>query len=241
MSENPYSVLGLSPGASDDEIKKKYRTLVKQYHPDLHPDDPEAARKMSEINEAYEMIKSGNAGQTGAYGGGYSNQYGSSAPYGSFTRDGTDYEYQYVDFDDILRSFFGGFGFTARQSAERISPEQAYERIDEYIGSGDYQSAAALLNRFSAASRDGRWYFYAAEVCDGTGDYSSAVKYSDEAVRLDPSNKVYSDYSKELHKRHGFEIRIRRILPAVMSALAVILVFSFAARMIGSLFAWMFI
>ena len=53
MSENPYAVLGLEPGATDDEIKKKYRTLVKQYHPDLHPDDPEAARKMSEINDAY--------------------------------------------------------------------------------------------------------------------------------------------------------------------------------------------
>lgn len=45
MSENPYAVLGLEPGATDDEIKKKYRTLVKQYHPDLHPDDPEAARQ----------------------------------------------------------------------------------------------------------------------------------------------------------------------------------------------------
>lgn len=241
MSENPYSVLGLSPGASEDEIKKKYRVLVKQYHPDLHPDDPEAARKMSEINEAYEMIKSGNTGQS-SYGGGNSNRYGSSfAPYGSFTRDGTDYDYQYVDFDDILRSFFGGFGFTARQSGERISPEQAYERIEEYIGRGEYQSAAALLNRFSAASRDSRWYFYAAEVCDGTGDYCGAVKYSDEAARLDPSNKVYSDYSKELNKRHGFEVRIRRILPAVMSVLAVILVLSFAARTVGSLFAWMFV
>lgn len=59
MSENPYAVLGLEPGATDDDIKKKYRTLVKQYHPDLHPDDPEAARKMSEINDAYERIKSG--------------------------------------------------------------------------------------------------------------------------------------------------------------------------------------
>ena len=34
MSENPYAVLGLEPGATDDDIKKKYRTLVKQYHPE---------------------------------------------------------------------------------------------------------------------------------------------------------------------------------------------------------------
>ncbi|MDY3792273.1 MAG: DnaJ domain-containing protein, partial [Oscillospiraceae bacterium] len=58
---DPYQVLGINRGASEDEIKKKYRSLVKQYHPDLHPNDPEAARKMSEINEAYEMIKSGQA------------------------------------------------------------------------------------------------------------------------------------------------------------------------------------
>ena len=76
MSENPYAVLGLEPGATDDEIKKKYRTLVKQYHPDLHPDDPEAARKMSEINDAYERIKSGDTGQS-PYG---SAAYSSSAP-----------------------------------------------------------------------------------------------------------------------------------------------------------------
>ncbi len=234
MSVNPYTVLGLSPGASDDEIKKKYRALVKQYHPDLHPDDPEAARKMSEINEAYEAIRSGNVSQSNSYST-------SSAPHGSFTRDGTSYEYQYADFDDILRAFFGGFGFSARSAGESMSTEQAYERTDEYIRSGDYTSAAMLLNRFSSAARDERWYFYAAQVSNGTGDYSSAVKYSDEAARLDPSNKTYSDYSKELHKQYGRELRIRRILSAVMSVLAVIMVFSFTARVIGSLFGWMFI
>lgn len=78
---DPYSVLGVSKNASEDEIKRAYRQLAKKYHPDLNPGDPEAARKMNEINAAYEQIK--NPGQTNAaYGYGDSHRAGSSA-YGS--------------------------------------------------------------------------------------------------------------------------------------------------------------
>ena len=56
MIDDPYQVLGVSPDASPDEIKKAYRALAKKYHPDLHPNDPEAARKMNEINAAYDQI-----------------------------------------------------------------------------------------------------------------------------------------------------------------------------------------
>ena len=55
MIDDPYKVLGVSQGAGQDEIKKAYRRLAKEYHPDLHPNDPAAARKMNEINEAYDM------------------------------------------------------------------------------------------------------------------------------------------------------------------------------------------
>ena len=63
MMQDPYKVLGLSYGATDEEVTKAYRKLVKKYHPDLHPGDAEAAKKMSEINEAYDQIKSGTAKQ----------------------------------------------------------------------------------------------------------------------------------------------------------------------------------
>jgi molecular chaperone DnaJ len=57
MIDDPYKVLGVPPGASDTEIKTAYRRLAKKYHPDLNPGDPVAARKMNEINAAYEQIK----------------------------------------------------------------------------------------------------------------------------------------------------------------------------------------
>ena len=64
---DPYSVLGVSRDASAEEIKRAYRRLAKKYHPDLHPGDPEAARKMNEINAAYEQIKNPNQTNS-AYG-----------------------------------------------------------------------------------------------------------------------------------------------------------------------------
>ena len=57
MIVDPYKVLGVSPDASDEDIKRAYRRLAKKYHPDLNPGDTEAARKMQEVNTAYEQIK----------------------------------------------------------------------------------------------------------------------------------------------------------------------------------------
>lgn len=51
-----YKRLGVSPTATDTEIKKAYRKLAKQLHPDLHPDDPQAEAKFKDVNEAYEIL-----------------------------------------------------------------------------------------------------------------------------------------------------------------------------------------
>ena len=75
MPRDPYSVLGVSPGSSDEEIKTAYRRLAKQYHPDLHPNDPTAAARMNEINAAYEQIKSGQTGSYTQPGTGYTYSY----------------------------------------------------------------------------------------------------------------------------------------------------------------------
>jgi DnaJ-class molecular chaperone len=51
-----YAILGVKDSASFKEIKRAYRELVKKWHPDFHPDDPECLEKMKDINEAYEVL-----------------------------------------------------------------------------------------------------------------------------------------------------------------------------------------
>ena len=97
---DPYRVLGLTPGASKDEVTKAYRKLAKKYHPDLNPGDEQAAKKMAEVNAAYDAIINGTpygprARQnpyaqnttTSSYGGGQQGgQY--YGPFGGYTYTG---------------------------------------------------------------------------------------------------------------------------------------------------------
>lgn len=82
---NPYEVLGIRPGASEEEIRAAYRELVKKYHPDKYVDNPLAdlaEEKMQEINEAYDtLMKKGNAGGSYGYGYGQQQSYGSGNSY----------------------------------------------------------------------------------------------------------------------------------------------------------------
>jgi molecular chaperone DnaJ len=70
--KNPYEVLGIREGASEDEIKKAYREMVKKYHPDQYQDNPLsklAEEKLREVNEAYDYLMKNTAqGQSASYG-----------------------------------------------------------------------------------------------------------------------------------------------------------------------------
>ena len=116
-----YEVLGVEKSASEDEIKKAFRKLARQYHPDLHPDDKQAEAKFKEVNEAYEVLSDkdkrakydqfGHAAFDPSYGGGAGG--GGFGGFGGFS-----------DVGDIFESFFGGMGFGGSRSSNPNAPRR---------------------------------------------------------------------------------------------------------------------
>ncbi|MCI5752061.1 MAG: DnaJ domain-containing protein [Oscillospiraceae bacterium] len=166
---DPYDVLGVSRDASEDEIKKAYRALVKKYHPDLHPGDPGAAAKMSEVNSAYDMIKSGkdSAGRPADLSGNASSQ---------------DAQHSYTYYG----SPFGGFGFYGTSAGNTGSELDIAEIL---IRTGEYYKAKLILEGVSV--RNARWYYLSALADYSMGYFESAKVNIGQAVTLDPSNESY--------------------------------------------------
>ena len=168
MIEDPYKVLGVSPDASDEEIKKAYRKLAKQYHPDLNPGDPVAAKKMQQINAAYEQIKNPekvqpNPGTQSSYGYGYD-------PFG------------------------GTWQHTYQQSSQ--SGDQYLNAAAQYIRFGRYQEALNALN--NCQEKSARWYYLSALANDGLGNQVTALEHIRRAISMEPDNAQYLQTLEEI-------------------------------------------
>lgn len=119
---DPYATLGVSRGASEDEVKKAYRKLAKELHPDRNKDNPKAAEKFSTVTQAYDLLMDkdkrarfdrgeidGDGNPTSPFGAGFGG--GRGGPQGGFRPGGAggfDFNGGEADLGDIFEGLFGG-------------------------------------------------------------------------------------------------------------------------------------
>ncbi len=173
---NPYEVLGVSPNASDDEIKKAYRKLSRLYHPDANINNPnkeQAEEKFKEVQQAYDAIMDRNvAGGSYGAGNGRGNAYGGFKGYGS-TYGG----YRGYRQDDWDTQFQGG------------DRESYFVAAASFIRNRRFMEAVRVLNEIK--ERDGRWYYLSCLAMAGLGNTATAMEYIKKAVELEPDNMEY--------------------------------------------------
>lgn len=178
MAKNYYEVLGVDKKASQDDIKAAYRKLARQYHPDLHPNDEECAKRFKEINEANEVLSdpqkrqqydmelehpgmgSGNFGGFGGFGSGSSSAGG------------------FGGFGDIFGDIFGAFSgsdrggrASARSDGEDINLEVELSFLDAAKGcmkTITYNRKEPCPDCRSTGAKNGTSYKQC-EKCKGTG------------------------------------------------------------------------
>ena len=179
---DPYKVLGVSYNASDDEIKKAYRSLSRKYHPDANvgnPNQKEYEEKFKEVQQAYNMIMD--------------QRQGKSQPQQGFG-------------DDFWG--FGGQGFggqsTGRQQSE-TKDEQYLRSAANYIQNGYYREGLNVLEQVQ--DRRGHWYYYSALANYRVGNNAIALDHARTACAFEPDNYYYASL---LQRLQGGETRYQQ-------------------------------
>ncbi|MBR6735721.1 MAG: J domain-containing protein [Oscillospiraceae bacterium] len=172
--KSPYEILGVSPSASDDEVKQAYRALAKKYHPDKYADSPLAdlaSEKMSEINAAYDQIQDMRKGKNAGPG------------YGGFGG-----------------GFNGGFNGAYSQNSQQSGP---FADIRRLIAIGRIFEADELLNGIPAASRDAEWYYLKGRVLHSRGFLEDSMICFQRAVQMNPQNEEYRQWYTAMQQQRA--------------------------------------
>jgi len=176
---DPYSVLGVSRNASEEEIKKAYKTLSRRYHPDANINNPnkdQAEEKFKEIQSAYQQIMKE---RTSGYGSGYGG-----ADYG-----GSGYGYRGSGRGGY--GGFGGFGGFGQGQDTGYEEDNILRAAGNYIRNGYCREARTALDGMGEHERGARWYYYSAIAHSGLGNHVAALEHAKRAAALEPDNMSY--------------------------------------------------
>lgn len=179
---DPYKVLGVSYNASDDEIKKAYRSLSRKYHPDANvgnPNQKEYEEKFKEVQQAYNMIMDQRQGN------------------GQPQQSGSD------DFWGFGGQGFGGQGFGQRQTETK--DDQYLRSAANYIQNGYYREGLNVLEQVQ--DRRGQWYYYSAFANYKVGNNAIAIDHARTACAFEPDNFYYANL---LQRLQGGETRYQQ-------------------------------
>ena len=182
--QDPYQVLGVSPSATEDEIKKAYRSLAKKYHPDLNNGSKAAEMKMKEVNEAYSQVmkmrREGHSNASYGYGNaGYGSSY-RNAGYGSYYGN------------------YGGYGYN-QQSQNNTARDPLLMAARNYVKSGHYRETLNVLASITEHSAE--WYYLSGEANLGVGNRVAALNYARQACSMEPNNFEYAALLARLEGR----------------------------------------
>ena len=150
MTKNPYDVLGVSPNASDDEIKRAYRDLTRKYHPDANVNNPLAdlaEEKFKEVQEAYDIIMRERANGGNSYGNNYGYGSSESYSYGNQSYGNQSYGNQNSSYG------YGTMDPKLRAAANYINSRR-YREGNQYIGSGSAEKCDVVLSEWLCECRN---------------------------------------------------------------------------------------
>lgn len=171
MINNPYEVLGVSPSASNDEIKKAYRELSRKYHPDSYVNNPLAdlaEEKFKEVQKAYEQIMKEREN-----GGRNDSQYSYGGAYN--------------------QSSYGG------SSSGNAESDLHLQAVRNYINARRFREALNVLAGIS--NRNAAWYYYSSIANMGIGNNLVAVEHAKQAAAMEPNNMEYVNFANQMQFR----------------------------------------